>query len=64
MRKLSTRAPYSNGVRPFPLLDFAERTRIRLLPLPARWLVARFGLSPATALAVAAAAGFNIEGDR
>lgn len=47
-----------------PLFDHAERVRVRALPLPARRLVRRYGLTPATALAVACAAGFHCGGDR
>lgn len=54
-----------NGCAPsFPLLDYIDRARVRALPLPARRLASKLGLPPATALAVANAAGFHCEGDR
>lgn len=43
-----------------PLFTAAERLRIRSLPLPARRLARRLGMPPATALAVAEAAGFRL----
>jgi hypothetical protein len=46
------------------LFDHAERARIRALPLPARRLARRFGLIPATAIAVAQAAGFKSGDDK
>ncbi len=49
---------------PLPLLDQIDRSRFRDLPLPARRLARRYGLTPATALAVACAAGFDCGGDR
>ncbi len=43
-----------------PLFAAAERSRIRALPLPARRLARRLGMSPSTALMVAEAAGFLV----
>ena len=65
MTKLPTRARQRNGrAIPLPLLDHIDRARVRALPLPARRLVQLYGLTPATALAVACAAGFHCGGDR
>ena len=47
-----------------PLFDHAENARIRALPLPARRLARRFGFLPATAMAVAQAAGFKCGDDK
>ena len=47
-----------------PLFDHAERERVRMLPLPARRLARRYGLTPATANAVAQAAGFKCGDDK
>lgn len=44
-----------------PLLHAAERARFRALPFPAKRLVRRHGLTPATALVVAELAGFSME---
>lgn len=55
----------SNGrATSLPLLDQIDRARVRALPLPARRLARLYGLTPATALAVACAAGFRCGGDR
>jgi hypothetical protein len=44
-----------------PLFDHADANRVRDLPLLARRLVRRWGLSPATARNVAELAGFSVE---
>lgn len=52
------KSPNLNIAAPLPLFAAAERLRVRALPLPARRLARRLGMSSATALAVAEAAGF------
>jgi hypothetical protein len=47
-----------------PLFEAAERARVRALPFAARRLANRHSLPPATARAVAEAAGFALEGSR
>jgi hypothetical protein len=65
MNKLPSRVRRRNGRAPsLPLLDYIDRASVRALPLPARRLAHRFGLSVAMAHAVAIAAGFNCEGER
>ena len=67
MSKLVERARHRNGrtsPEQVPLFDHAERVRVRSLPLPARRLAQRFGLSASTALAVALAAGFRVDSDK
>lgn len=46
-----------------PLFDYANANRVRDLPLSARRLARRWGLSPATARNVAELAGFSMERD-
>lgn len=65
MTKLPVRTLHHNRrVVSLPLFDHIERARVRALPLPARRLVKLYGFTPATALAVACAAGFHCGGDR
>ncbi len=65
MPKLRARKCHRNGhSTPLPLLDYLDHVRARALPLPARRLVRRYGMSPAAALAQAQAAGFCCEADR
>jgi hypothetical protein len=65
MSNLSNNNRRCNGTaRGLPLLELIERVQVRSLPLPARKLAARFGLPAATALVVAAAAGFYTGGER
>jgi hypothetical protein len=47
-----------------PLFTAADRRFARPLPLPARRIRDRFGLSPATAIVTAELAGFPTEGGR
>ena len=47
-----------------PLFTAASRRLARPLPLPARRIRDRFGLSPSTAVTTAQLAGFPMEGDR
>ena len=46
------------------LFDHAEHVRFRALPLAARRLAQRFGLSAAAAFENALAAGFRLGGDK
>lgn len=65
MPKVPIRTAHRNGrLTVLPLLDHIDRARVRALPLPARRLVQLYGLTPATALTVACAAGFDCGGDR
>ena len=50
--------------RAHSLFAGAGRRLARPLPLPARSIRDRFGLSPATAVVTAELAGFSTEGDR
>lgn len=52
--------PNLKAATSLPLFAAAERSRVRALPLPARQLARRLGMPPATALAVAEAAGFRL----
>ena len=61
MRKLH---PRQLPVYDLPLFAHAERRLARPLPLPARRIRNRFGLSPAAAVITAELAGFAMEGDR
>jgi hypothetical protein len=67
MTKLPQHARHRKGrasPQPSSLFDHAERVRMRALPLPARRIARRYGLTAATALAVALAAGFRCGGDQ
>ena len=57
-----SRTPRKHGATvSLPLFEYAESKRVHDLPLSARRLVQRLGLSPATARAVAELAGFPTE---
>lgn len=65
MVKIRKGERHRNGhAAPLPLPDQIDRNRFRALPLPARRLARLYGLSPATALAIACAAGFRCGEDR
>jgi hypothetical protein len=53
-----------NTINELPLWQAADRSRIRALPLPARRLVARLGMSASMAASIAELAGFYMGGDR
>lgn len=61
MSKIAASPRADNAGASLPLLDYAERTRIRSLPMPARRLARRHNLPPATACMIAEAAGFALE---
>jgi hypothetical protein len=65
MTKVAACTRRRNGRAPSLLLfDHADRATVRTLPLSARRLARRYGLTASTALAVAFAAGLNCESDR
>ena len=65
MTNVLKRARLRNGrTTSLPLLDQIDRNRFRALPLPARRIARLYGLDPATALAIACAAGFRCGDDR
>ena len=61
MKKLQPTAGASNSALHLPLFKHAERVRVRSLPIAAKHLARRHGLTPATALVVAELAGFSME---
>ena len=60
MKKVQPSARASNSALYLPLFKHAEKVRVRSLPIAAKHLARRHGLTPATALVVAEAAGFFI----
>ena len=60
MKTVHPRGRASNSALHLPLFKHAEKVRVRSLPVAAKHLARRHGLTPATALVVAEAAGFFI----
>jgi hypothetical protein len=67
MTTLRVRAPACNRRNTplnLPLLEYAERERVRALPRAARRIAQRLGVPAATALGIAQAAGFYCGDDK
>lgn len=65
MTKVALRVRHRNGrASPLPLLGYIDQNRVHVLPLPARHLVRRYGLSASTALTVSLAIGYACGDDR
>lgn len=61
MKNLQPTVRASNSALHLPLFKHAEKVRVRSLPIAAKHLARRHGLTPATALVVAELAGFRME---
>lgn len=65
MSILPTKRRADNDPTALPLFDYAERVRLRALPLAARMVRRRCRIdSPSTAAAIAELAGYRAGGDR